>query len=102
MHEQLTRPKRVVVGPVALSIRTDVAPEEPRLVALDPRVGFLQVRASVPKSLDLSPLEHEPRLVALQDVERVVSLAVRSDQLLARPGFAHRAVPRLDGLRTRW
>src|SRR5262245_39856159 len=97
MEQKLPGPERVVVGAVALRVRADVETQEPGLVPLDPGVRLLQVRAAVPERLDLGPLEDEPRLVGLEDVEVVVRSPVRRDELLARAGLAHVRVLVLTG-----
>jgi hypothetical protein len=86
VEEQLANAERIVVPAVPLGPRGDVGADEPRLVALDPRIGVREVDLAGPDGLDLGPGQHDAGLELLVDRVLVACPPVEGDRL----GFAHR------------
>src|SRR4051794_37446360 len=85
-EQQLPDPLRLVVVAVGLRPRRDVDPDQPGLVALDPRVRVAERHLAGPDRLDLRAGQDEAGLERLVDREVVTGPPVEGDRL----HFAHR------------
>src|SRR5215212_1985103 len=65
-----------------LVVRGDVSADEPELAVTDVRERALELRAALPKRLDLRADENDPRLDALEQVVLVPCLSVLRDHLV--------------------
>jgi hypothetical protein len=82
VEEQLPLALGLVVVAVALLERRDVGADQPRLVALDPRVGVRQVDLAGADRLDLGAGQDEAGLDDLLDRELVSRSPIERDGLL--------------------
>jgi hypothetical protein len=90
VHQELPRPVRLVVGPVAGSVLGDVQADEPRLAVAHLGVRLLERRLALTERLHLGPGQHEAGLDPIEEVEVVPRAAVLDDQLFSLR-LGHRA-----------
>ena len=81
LEQELARPLGLVVVAVATLELGDVGTDQPRLVALDARVGVRQIRLACPERLDLGPGQDDPGLERLVDREVVSRPAIEGNRL---------------------
>ena len=86
VEETLSFSERIVIFPIAVSIGTDVAANEPDLASLHPRVGLPEIGLAVSEGFHLRSEEGEPDLVDLQDLVVVKGLLIGGDDRFA---FGH-------------
>ena len=79
VEEQLADPLGLVVVAVGLLERRDVGADQPRLVALDARVGVGEVDLAGPDRLDLGAGQDDPGLERVLDAELVPCPPVEGD-----------------------
>src|SRR4029079_8621833 len=89
-QQELPRPLRLVVVPIGLLERGDVRADEPRLVALDPRVGVRQVDLAGSDRLDLRPGQDDPGLERVIDRELMSRPPIEGNRLFV----SHRMILR--------
>src|SRR5215211_1572858 len=87
VQEELARALRLVVVARGL-VRRDVHVAEPDLAVAHLGVGVLQLDAALPDRLHLGPLQHDPRLELLEQVEAEARLPVRGDVARCRLALA--------------
>ncbi|HEX5014065.1 MAG TPA: hypothetical protein VFV72_07865 [Candidatus Limnocylindrales bacterium] len=86
-EEQFPDPLRLVVVAIALLERRDMGTDQPRLVALDARVGVGEVDLAGADGLDLGTGQDEAGLERLLDRELVPRPAIERDGVLGNEGL---------------
>jgi len=87
MEQELADPQRLVVIAIGLLERRDVGADQPRLVALDPRIRIRQVDLACPDRLDLRAGQDDARLEDLVDRELVSGLPIEGQGLFVGHRF---------------
>src|SRR5690606_18398593 len=101
VEEELPRPLGLVTELARRGVGADVRVPQPRLAALEARVGVLQVRPPGAQRLDLAARQHEAGLERLDDLVVVPRLAVDGDDGVAGNALLGFSLVRLHARRFR-